>query len=113
LAGRTPVPDREQLEALARHHASLAIYLSAGNPEGVTEALLAGGYSGDTPVVVAYRVGWPDEQVIACQISTLTETVSRAGVRRQTVFLILPGQNEDPVFSRLYSPEFAHGFRSG
>jgi len=61
--------------------------------------------------VVAHRVGWSDEQVIACQLSTLAETVSRAGIRRQAVFLILPGQHDEPVFSKLYSPQFAHGFR--
>jgi precorrin-4/cobalt-precorrin-4 C11-methyltransferase len=111
LGGRTPVPDPEELGSLARHGASLAIYLSAGTPGAVAEALLGGGYPEDTPVVVAHRVGWPDEQVIACQLSTLAETVSRADIRRQAVFLILPGQHDEPVFSKLYSPQFTHGFR--
>jgi precorrin-4/cobalt-precorrin-4 C11-methyltransferase len=113
LAGRTPVPHKEQLRDLARHNTSLAVYLSAGNPEGVVEALLEGGYPEDTPVVVAHRVGWPDERIIATHISALTETVHGSDINKQAIFLILPGQDDDPVFSRLYSSEFAHGFRSG
>ncbi|MBW2708417.1 MAG: precorrin-4 C(11)-methyltransferase [Deltaproteobacteria bacterium] len=111
LAGRTSVPDREQLRDLARHNTSLAIYLSAGDPEGVVEALVAGGYAEDTPVVVAHRVGWPDERIMATCISALSETVHQAGIKKQAIFLILPGQDDDPVWSRLYSPEFSHGFR--
>jgi precorrin-4/cobalt-precorrin-4 C11-methyltransferase len=89
----------------------LAIYLSAANPEGVVEALVAGGYAEDTPVVVAHRVGWPEERIIATCISALSETVHNAGIKKQAIFLILPGQDDDPVLSRLYSPEFTHGCR--
>jgi len=111
LAGHTPVPDRERLRDLARHNTSLAIYLSSGNPEGVVEELIAGGYPEDTPVVVAHRVGWPDETIITAQISSLAETVRAAGIHKHAIFLVLPGQKDDPVFSKLYSPEFSHGFR--
>jgi precorrin-4/cobalt-precorrin-4 C11-methyltransferase len=111
MEGRTPVPDRERLRDLARHKTSLAIYLSASNPKEVAEELIAGGYPEDTPVVVAHRVGWPDETIIATQISGLSETVKQLGILKQAVFLILPGQNDDPAFSKLYSPEFTHGFR--
>ena len=40
LAGRTGVPEREALPALAAHGASMALFLSAGNLEGVQQALL-------------------------------------------------------------------------
>ena len=111
LAGRTPVPDLERLHDLARHNTSLAIYLSAGNPDEVAAELLAGGYPGDTPVVVAHRVGWPDEMIITTHISDLPDAVKEAGVHKQAVFLVLPGQKDDPLFSKLYSPEFSHGYR--
>lgn len=113
IEGRTPVPDRERLRELARHRASLAIYLSSSNPEGVVEELLAGGYPEDTPVILGYRVGWPDALILATSLSRLLKTVQDAGIRRQAVFLVLPGQEDDPAFSRLYSPEFSHGFRRG
>ena len=109
--GRTPMPESEQLRKLAVHGTAMAIYLSGSDPEGVAEELLAGGYDEDTPVVVAYRAGWPEERLFAAKISTLVETVRKANIRRQVVFLILPGQMDDPAFSRLYSAEFSHGFR--
>ena len=111
LAGRTPVPDRERLRDLARHNTSMALYLSSSDPDGVVKELMAGGYSRDTPVVVAYRVGWPDELLVTTQLSALADVVKETGIHKQAVFLVLPGQKDDPVFSRLYSPEFSHGFR--
>ena len=113
LAGRTPVPDREKLRDLARHGASLAIYLSASNPEGLVEELLTGGYPEDTPVVIAHRVGWPDELTLKTSLSNLSKTVKDARIRKQVVFLVLPGQEQEPVFSKLYSPDFTHGYRQG
>ncbi|MDY7038342.1 MAG: precorrin-4 C(11)-methyltransferase [Thermodesulfobacteriota bacterium] len=111
LGGRTPVPDKERLKDLARHNASLAVYLSTGNPEGIARELIQGGYSEDTPVVVAYRVGWPDEMILRTSIEKLAETTKDAGIKKQAVFLILPNQQDDPHFSRLYSPDFSHGYR--
>ncbi len=111
MEGRTPVPDRERLRDLARHNTSMALYLSSSDPDGVVKELMAGGYSGETPVVVAYRVGWPDELLVTTQLSALADVVKEKSIHKQAVFLVLPGQKDDPVFSRLYSPEFSHGFR--
>ncbi len=111
IAGRTPVPEQEHLREMARHGASMAVYLSAGDPEGVVRELREGGYSGRTPVIVAYRVGWPDERIVPATLDTLLETVSQENVTRQAVFLVLPGQDEVSAFSRLYSRDFRHGFR--
>ncbi len=111
IEGRTPVPDRERLRDLARHNTSMALYLSSSDPDGVVKELMAGGYSGQTPVIVAYRVGWPDELLVTTQLSALADVVKETGIHKQAVFLVLPGQKDDPVFSRLYSPEFSHGFR--
>ncbi len=111
MAGRTPVPERERLQEMARHGTSMAVYLSAGDAEGVVKELRQGGYPAGTPVVVAFRVGWPGERILGATLDTLQETVAREGITRQAVFLVLPGQDEETAFSRLYSREFAHGFR--
>lgn len=111
MKGRTPVPERERLREMARHRASMAIYLSTGDPEGVVRELRAGGYPDKTPLVIAHRVGWPEEKVLFARLSTLQATLSRENITRQAVFLVLPGQDDEPVFSRLYSKDFQHGFR--
>ncbi|RLB37256.1 MAG: precorrin-4 C(11)-methyltransferase [Deltaproteobacteria bacterium] len=110
--GKTPVPEREQLSDLASHGCSLAIYLSAWNTGGMVQQLLSGGYPGDTPVVVGYRVGWPDEEIFHTTLWDLVRDVKKRGIRRQAVFLVLPGQGRN-ARSHLYDPAFTHGFRKG
>jgi precorrin-4/cobalt-precorrin-4 C11-methyltransferase len=110
LAGRTPMPPGESLADLARHQATMAIYLSAGDPEGVAEALTAGGYPGDTPVAVAHRLGWPGETCLWATVATLAAQTRQAGLDRQTIFLVLPGLGQGSG-SKLYDPSFGHGFR--
>jgi precorrin-4/cobalt-precorrin-4 C11-methyltransferase len=114
LAGRTPVPDKEQLRLLAAHQATLAIYLSVQKLENVVSDLLTS-YSADTPVVVAYRVGWPDQQFIEGTLTDIAAKVAAAGIRRQALILV------GAVFavrskgilqrSQLYHEAFSHGFR--
>jgi len=111
LEGRTPVPEKESLKELARSRSSMAIYLSSTDPETVEKELMEGGYPEDTPVIIGYRIGWPDQRIITTRISLLARDIKQAGINRQAVFLILPGQEDDPVFSRLYSRDFSHGFR--
>jgi precorrin-4/cobalt-precorrin-4 C11-methyltransferase len=110
LAGRTPMPPGESLADLARHQAAMAVYLSAANPEGLAEALLAGGYPPQTPVALAHRLGWPGEKRLWTTVAELAATVRRENIDRQTVFLVLPGQGCTTV-SRLYDPDFAHACR--
>lgn len=111
LEGRTPVPERERLRALAAHGCALAVYLSAAAPERLREELLAAGLAPDTRVLVAHRVGWPDGGHVMSTVEGLAETVREAGFSRQTVFLVLPGETGPATASRLYDAGFAHGWR--
>lgn len=111
-AGRTPVPKGEELESLAAHGATLALYLSVGDMEVVAAELLRGGYAPQTPAVVVYRASWPDEQVISGTLETIAGYVRRAGISRQAVILVGPALNRrETLPSRLYNPAFSHGFR--
>lgn len=113
LAGRTPVPELERLRDLARHKTSLAIYLSVSHTAQIVEELFSAGYTQDTSIIIAYRVGWPDELILTSPLSELVQTVEEHNIRRQAVFLVLPGQDDENTFSKLYSPGFDHGFRKG
>ena len=113
LDGRTPVPLGQRVEDYARHGASLAVYLSARDPGILAEELRRGGVAGDTPILLAHRVGWPDEKLAWTTLADLEPTVRKHGFSRHTLFLILPGERggaESPP-SRLYAKEFSHGYR--
>lgn len=110
VGGRTPVPERESLRALAVHRAALAVYLSGADPRELARELLDGGYPPETPIIAARRVGWPDEDIRRMSLGSLVDFGTNKVWERQTVFLVLPGQETEAV-SRLYSPDFSHGFR--
>ncbi|UCG14443.1 MAG: cobalamin biosynthesis protein, partial [Deltaproteobacteria bacterium] len=111
LGGRTPVPQSESLGELAKHRASLVVYLSVSHIREVVVELEKG-YPVHTPVVVAYRVGWPDERFITSTLSDIADKVEESGIKRQAVIMLgeaLTGELE--ARSKLYDPTFAHGFR--
>lgn len=115
LAGRTPVPESEDLRKLASHGSAMCIYLSAGDPEGIQSELAAGGLPSATLVVMAYRVGWPEEKVVETTLGELASTARANEFTRQTVFLVLPGQGVEDAGkakSLLYDEKFKHGFRN-
>ncbi len=110
--GRTPVPDREALAGLARHRATMAIYLSVHLVDEVVRELLTA-YPPETPAVAAYRVSWPEEQVIRATLADLPAKVKAAGMKRQALILVGPtlGGEQPEVCSRLYDASFGHGWR--
>jgi precorrin-4 C11-methyltransferase len=112
-AGRTPVPEKESLASLAKHQASMAIFLSAGMIDETVADLLAGGYEKDTPAVVVYRASWPDQQCIRGTLATIAAGVQQAGITEHA--LILVGEAVDSrgsERSQLYCPDFSHSFRT-
>ena len=113
LAGRTPVPEKEALRSLARHGASMALFLSASMPEAVQTELLAGGFAPDTPAALVYKATWPDERVVRCTVGTLAAAGAEAGIAK-TALIFVGGFLDAPYEkSRLYDPSFTTGFREG
>jgi len=117
VAGRTPVPERERLDAIAKLGATMVIYLSVGMAEKVVDLLLQGAYTPDTPAAVVCRASWDDEQIIRCTLADLAERVHLAGIDRQALIIVgdvLAARREGlKAKSLLYDGEFSHGFREG
>ena len=110
-AGRTAVPEGEQLRELARHGASMVLFLSAGMLDKVRDELLAGGLAEDTPAAVVYKATWPEERTVRCTVGTLAEAGAAAGISRTALVLVgrfLEGPYEK---SRLYDPSFSTLYR--
>ena len=54
MEGRTPVPEREKITELAKHRATMVIFLSVGMIEELCE-MLCTSYDEDTPAAVVYK----------------------------------------------------------
>lgn len=111
IEGRTPVPEDEDLETLARHKASMAIFLSAGSMDRVIEKLRKGYGSDEVPVAVVYKATWKDQRVIIGNIGNIEEKVKKAGIKNFAQILVGGFIEGDYERSLLYHPEFSHGFR--
>ena len=64
MAGRTPVPTKESIESFAAHQATMVVFLSTTMLDELSERLIAGGYTKDTPAAIVYKATWPDERNI-------------------------------------------------
>lgn len=109
--GRTPVPERETLAALAAHRATLCLFLSAGRAEAVAAALRPH-YPPATPVAILYRVTWPDQRIIRTDLAHLAAEMRAHRFRRTVLILVGEALGEHPDHrSKLYDGRHAHRFR--
>ncbi len=111
MEGRTPVPERERIRALASHGSTMVLYLSAGLLEGLQAELIAGGYAPDAPAAIVYKASWPDEEVLRCTVGTLAETARESGISNLALILVGGFLGAGYARSKLYDPGFATEFR--
>ena len=107
----SPMPEGEDLASLGAHRATLAVHLSIRNLAKVVRELKPH-YGSDCPVVVVYRVTWPDEKVIFGTLADIREKVRIEKITRTA--LILVGHvfgNRDFTDSRLYAKDHQHILR--
>ncbi len=106
------MPKGEELESLARTGATLVIHLGIRNLLEI-ERVLTPHYGADCPVVVAYRVGWPDEAFIEGRLSDIRGKVRAAKITRTALIFVgraLAGA-QDFRDSALYDAAHAHVLR--
>ena len=109
--GRTPVPERESIQALAAHQSTMVLFLSTKLTEKLQAELLAGGYNGDTPVAIVYKATWPEEKIFHCTVDTLHKTVSENGLTKTSLIIVGGCMGEEYTRSRLYAPDFSTEYR--
>jgi precorrin-4/cobalt-precorrin-4 C11-methyltransferase len=108
----SPMPEREALEELGRSRATLAIHLSVRNLAYVQRALTPH-YGPDCPVVIVYRVTWPDEKVIRATLSTVAAKARAAKLTRTALILVGPVLDAHGFRdSALYDPKHEHVLRN-
>ena len=83
----TGMPEGEDLATLGATGATLAIHLSVRNLLEI-ERKLAPLYGPDCPVVVAYRVGWPDEMYIRGTLADIRDKVRAEKLTRTALVFV-------------------------
>ena len=113
--GRTPVPEMEKLKALASHHCTIALFLSATLTKKIVKELQAAGWRDDTPIAVVQRATWPDQKIVRTTLVHLDEDMRKNGIRKHAMILagwaLDPHIHEKDYRSKLYDKTFTHGFR--
>lgn len=112
MAGRTGVPEGENIESFAAHHASMAVYLSTGMMTELAESLMAGGFEPDTPAALVYKATWPEEEAYVCTVQELPRVAEEHHITKTA--LVLVGDviaHRKYAKSRLYAPDFETEFR--
>lgn len=116
VAGRTPMPEGEELEALASHHCTLCIYLSITLLHEVQKALRAAGWKDDAPILVVQKASWPgEEKIIRGTLADIKQKCQAEKVGSQAMIVASPTLGaadwETLARSKLYDPAFTHRFR--
>ena len=106
------MPESESLAALGASGATLAIHLSVNNLARVVRELVPH-YGPDCPVVVAYRVSWPDERLLRGTLATIRDRVKEAGITRTALILVgrVLAEGAPAAESRLYAADHSHVLR--
>lgn len=113
MAGRTPVPEKEDIRLLASHKSSMVIFLSAGMLEKLSRELIAGGYEKNTPCAIVYKATWDDEKKIVTTLENLYIDGKNAGITKTALVLVGNFLGDEYSRSKLYDPAFTHEFRKG
>ncbi|NNJ30600.1 precorrin-4 C(11)-methyltransferase [Lacrimispora defluvii] len=114
MAGRTPVPERESIASFAAHGATMVIFLSTGMLKELSNELIRGGYSPETPAAICYKATWPEEKTVVCTVSTLEECAQREQIRKTALILVGDAVSQSNYSrSLLYDPSFTTEFRKG
>ena len=110
-AGRTPVPESEDISSLAVHGATMAVFLSAGLAAEVRRKLLAGGYAPETPAAVVQNASRADQKILSTTVAALADDIEAAGIGRTAIILVGEALAQAGGESLLYKRGFSHGYR--
>lgn len=110
--GRTPLPAEQELERLARSHATLCIFLSVARIDELARSL-SRHYGADCPAAVVYRASWPDQRILRGTLAAIAAQVKAARISKTAVIIVGRALARNLPASRLYAPAFFHGYRKG
>lgn len=110
MSGRTKVPEKESIKSLAKHKASMAIFLSIDKIEDLVEELITS-YDIKTKVAVVYKASWEDEKILEGNLSNIAMLVKENNITKTALVLVGDFLGDEYELSRLYDKSFSHEFR--
>lgn len=114
MDGRTPVPEKEKLEELAKHETTMVFFLSSGDLERLSKRLTDAGLSVKTPCAIVYKATWEDEQKYICNLETLAATAREHGISKTALIIVGEAVAQTGYEkSKLYDPGFTTEYRKG
>ncbi|MCI9475754.1 precorrin-4 C(11)-methyltransferase [Anaerovoracaceae bacterium 41-7] len=111
MAGRTPVPEKEEISKLAEHGATMVVFLTSTMLAELSERLIAGGYAPDSPAAIVYKATWPDEKVVRTTVKDIAKAAEENGINKMALIMVGGFLGSEYERSRLYDPSFTHLFR--
>ncbi len=112
VSGRASgVPVAEGIAKLAKHRATLCIFLSGPRLRKIL-AELRSSYPEHTPLALIYRATWPEQRIYRGTLGTVLKETKRGDWNLTTMLLVGAALGRDvPVESSLYSSGYTHIFR--
>ena len=110
MEGRTAVPEKESIESLSKHNATMIIFLSVGMISELSKKLMEG-YSKDTPAAVVYKATWEDEKIVRGTLADIAEKTEKAGIKKTALVIVGDCLGNDYELSKLYDKNFKTEFR--
>ena len=80
--------DRVDWKALASGHGTLVVLMGLGNAASISEGLIEGGMSPDTPAAVISKGSTPDQRVETTTVSGLADTIRDKGLEAPGIMVI-------------------------
>ncbi len=112
MEGRTPMPPKEKLLDLAKHNATMIIFLSVGMLEEMSE-ILRQAYRPETPVAVVYKATWEDQKIVYGDLTSIAKRVKEAGITKTALTVVGDFLGDEYELSKLYDKTFTTEFRKG
>lgn len=110
MEGRTPMPEKESIEAFAKHQATMVIFLSANRIEELVEQLQTS-YPVDTPIALVYKASWSEEKIIQGNLGNIAELVRKANITKTGLIVVGRFLGDQYALSKLYDKHFSHEYR--
>lgn len=111
MAGRTSVPEKERIESLSAHGATMVIFLSTGMLAELSKKLISGGYSPETPAAIVYKASWKDEKICRCHVKNLAEAAEKNGISKTALITVGNFLGDNYSLSKLYDEHYETGYR--